>query len=86
MTIISVTRTKNPSVSPAMLIMNADPTKCTKGNTVQRKYFEGYKFRRFHCFPAKCENYFRENERTPIVMWLNYACDPRNLFSAKSKF
>ena len=86
MTIISVTRTKNPSVSPAMLIMNADPTKCTKGNTVQRKYFEGYKFRRFHCFPAKRKNYFCKNEQTPIVMWLNYACDPRNLFSTKSKF
>ena len=68
MTIISVTRTKNPSVSPAMLIMNADPTKCTKGNTVQCKYFKGYKFRGFRCFPAKRENYFHENERMPIVM------------------
>ena len=39
----------------------------TTGHTVQHKYFEGYKFRGFRCFPAKHENYFRENERTPIV-------------------
>ena len=46
--------------------------------TVQCKYFEGYKFRRFRCFPTKHENYFRENEQMPIVTWLNYACNPQN--------
>ena len=61
-------------------------TPFAKFSTVQRKYFEGYKFRRFCCFPAKCENYFRKNERTPIVMWLNYACNLQNLFSMKAKF
>ena len=55
-------------------------------STVQRKYFEGYKFRRFRCFPAKHENYFRKNEWMPIVTWLNNACNLRNLFSVKSKF
>ena len=25
-------------------------------------------------------------EQMPIVTWLNYACDPQNLFSVKSKF
>ena len=45
--------------------------------TVQCKYmyFEGYKFCGFQCFPAKRENYFHKNERTPIVTWLNYACN-----------
>ena len=54
--------------------------------TVQCKYFEDYKFHGFHCFSAKRENYSRINERTPIVTWLNYACNPWNLFSMKSKF
>ena len=54
--------------------------------TVQHKYFEGYKFHGFHCSPAKHKNYFRENEWTPTVTWLNYACNLRNLFTAKSKF
>ena len=58
----------------------------TTGHNVQHKYFEGYKFRGFCCFPAKHENYFRENEQTPIVLWLNYACNLQNLFSVKSKF
>ena len=44
--------------------------------TEQCKYFEGYNFRGFCFFPAKRENYFHENEWTPTVMWLNYACDP----------
>ena len=55
-------------------------------STVQRNYFEGYKFCGFRCFPAKCKNYFRENEWTPIVTWLNYACNTWDLFSVKSKF
>ena len=48
--------------------------------------FEGYKFYGFRCFPAKCKNYFCENEWMPIVTWLNYACKSQNLFSMKSKF
>ena len=50
--------------------------------TIQHKYFEGYKFR---CFPTKCKNYFHKNEQTPIVTWLNYACDLWNLFFVISK-
>ena len=33
--------------------------------------FESYKFCGFCYFPAKCKNYFCENERMPIVTWLN---------------
>ena len=54
--------------------------------TVQLKYFKGYKFHRFRCFPAKRKNYFFENEWTPIVTWLNYACNPRNFFPRNQNF
>ena len=48
--------------------------------------FWGYKFRWFCCFPAKRKNNFCKNEWTPIITWLNYACNLWNLFSVKSKF
>ena len=54
--------------------------------TIQHKYFEGYKFHRFCCSPAKLKNYFCENEWMPTVTWLNYSCNLRKLFSVKSKF
>ena len=34
---------------------------------VQCKYCEGYKFRGFHCFLAKCDYYFHENAKINIM-------------------
>ena len=62
------------SKSTSQLIENYVTTLCrvkfatlNDYSTVQRKYFEGYKFRGFRCFPAMSKNYFRENERMPIM-------------------
>ena len=42
--------------------------------TVQIKIFKRHKFRRFHCFPSKRNNYMAKN----------YSCDPQNQNSNKS--
>ena len=52
-------------------------------STIQCKYFKGYKI------PVSLQSVkiiSAKNEQTPIVIWLNYACNLQNLASVKSKF